>query len=166
MFLNTALLAKVTRADKRLFVEVTDMCLETKTYVLSLAKSARKKLPLFECHTICRAIAGHIPNLKVVDGYYVGVSQTIGKNKATVYLRHCAHSWLVTPSGSIIDPYPVGFLSANAVLVVNRGRYKNFGGNLYWPIQKVAKKVSAKKLTRKVKLLSEIIGKAQKTRLA
>src|SRR6185369_7737818 len=130
MILNSSILRKFTRADRRLYARVMNMSFDLRRYVNTMTKSERKKFPSWECHSICRTIARHIRKLRVVDGYYIGLELRINKNGTSVYLRRCTHSWLITQSGAIIDAYPVGIFG-NPILVVARGRYKNFGRNLY-----------------------------------
>ncbi|MFA6076699.1 MAG: hypothetical protein WC735_01335 [Candidatus Paceibacterota bacterium] len=160
MILNNAVLQSFGKTDKRWWMKVLNLSLVTQEYATKLPKSV--KFPTFECHTICRAIAKHIHGLKVVDGYYVGVAQQHRNGKVVAQLQYCEHSWLVTPSGSIIDPYPVGCLATNPILVVNRGKYKNFGGDLYWPDRFITKKVCTQRLREKVKILSRIAKEAEK----
>lgn len=49
---------------------------------------------VLSCHIIARALA-KVYGLRYQDGYFCGKYQ---------------HSWLVMPSGNIVDPYPVGAL--------------------------------------------------------
>jgi len=153
---SNAVLKNTNNMDKKCFVKVMDICLITEKYFENNLRGT-KEFPTFECHTICRAIALHIKELKVVDGHYIGVSR---KDRKGARIRLCDHSWLVTPSGSIIDPYPVGCFVANAMLVVTRGEYRSFGGGLYWPDKKMTNKVYTKALCEKVQMLSQIISEA------
>ena len=51
------------------------------------------------CHTVAEKIAAAKPQLKAVHGYLL-LRDSIGTNHTWT------HSWLKTPSGNIIDPYP------------------------------------------------------------
>lgn len=157
MIYNIAVLQSFNREDKRLLAKVMDILFKVEEYVKKIAESS---LPTFECHATCRAIALHIRELKVADGHYVGVSRKRRKDKVDARLRYCDHSWLVTPSGSIIDPYPVGFLALNPILVVTRGIYKNFGGGLYWPDKRVTERIFTRDLCKRVEIFSSIISEA------
>src|SRR3989338_7413313 len=121
--INSAISKAATPLDKKLFVEVIRLGNIVQDFKKGLPNSEIKALPSFECHSICRAVASKVTKLKVVDGKYVGVRQRRNRKKKTcrLYLRYATHSWLVTPSGSIIDPYPVGFLTPNPVLMVGKG---------------------------------------------
>ncbi len=159
MIYNNAVLQSTNKVDKQCFAKVMDLCLITEEYIENNLRGTRK-FPTFECHTICRAIALHIQELKVIDGHYMGVSRRRRKDKVDAWLQHCDHSWLITPSGSIIDPYPVGCFVANAMLVVTRGKYKHFGGGLYWSDKEMTKKVCTEELSERVQVLSNIISEA------
>jgi hypothetical protein len=89
-----------------------------------------------ECHSVCRALALIVPELKVVDGWHFGLEKhdgTSGRFRPGEKLRHtaCPHSWLETPDETIIDPHPIGYLSAGPVIVVTRGVYASFAANFY-----------------------------------
>lgn len=58
----------------------------------------------------------------------------------------CEHSWLVTPDGTIIDPYPVAALSMNPVMYVTKGTYARITNWLFVPDEKIRKKFYTKKL--------------------
>lgn len=164
MVYNNKVLQSLSGVDKKLFVKVMDIFLVTQNYVQNNLQGTKESL-IFECHSTCRAIAEHVVELKVSDGHYIGITKNQSKEKVKVQLKFCSHSWLVTPSGSIIDPYPVGFLSVNPVLIVTRGKYKSFGGNFYWEDEKVTEVIDTKELREKVEVLSRIISKAQKPHL-
>ena len=161
---NEEVLSNLSREDKRLLVKVMDIFLMTQKYVQNILQGTGE-LPLFECHSTCRAIALHVQELMVVDGHYIGVSRKRRRDKVDARLRYCTHSWLVTPSGSIIDPYPVGILSMNPILIVTRGKYKSFGGGLYWPNAEVTRIIDTKELRERVKILSRVISEAQNPHL-
>jgi hypothetical protein len=65
------------------------------------------------CHMLARAV-GRAFNLEWKDGCYVLPSYT--------------HSWVVTPNGNIIDPYPIGTLGG-PLLVDARNGY--LASNMY-----------------------------------
>jgi hypothetical protein len=105
----------------------------------SLSKALQKQRSLkphcnisLNCHSITRFIAHGIPDLKVVTGSYFGVfPQEAGAR--SLKCDYCPHSWLVTPDGAILDPYPVGILATeSAVLVSTKEEYWNFGASFYF----------------------------------
>ncbi|MDD5098217.1 MAG: hypothetical protein PHD31_00620 [Candidatus Pacebacteria bacterium] len=61
---------------------------------------------LLSCHVLARAITKIIPTLKCEDGYY--------------YPNYC-HSWLKTPSGHLIDVYPVASIGGPILIVNHNG---------------------------------------------
>ena len=84
---------------------------------------------IFDCHSIVRGIAGHVQKLDVQSGYYYGVE--VGPDEGVVTTMKMDHSWLRTPDGAIIDPYPGGFFTHQPILVPTKGHLAPFGGNLY-----------------------------------
>ena len=133
-----------------------------------LPASRVKELPAFECHTICRAIAEHITDLTVVDGNYFGLKRVRRKTGQAVsrFAHHsllCTHSWLCTLSGAIIDPYPVGFITPNPVLVVNRGTHQPFGSGLYIPDNSVARSFRKLQIVRKSRILLSLVQEATRS---
>ena len=84
-------------------------------------------LPKCNCHSICRALAIIIPQLKVVDGLFLGLSQ----KKSSKAVR-ANHSWLLTPDRAIIDPYPVGIISMSPLLVPTKGKYSSFYSGFFF----------------------------------
>lgn len=58
---------------------------------VDLGKDEKGEKVLVSCHMICRALSRFFP-VKYKDGYFGDFNK---------------HSWLVTQSGLIIDPYPV-----------------------------------------------------------
>ena len=160
MILNEAILKGTTKKDKKVWCKAMDL-------MLALAKSSKNgRTPnsRFECHSICRAIAKNIRELRVVTGYYVGASTTPAQNGVRVKPVFGEHSWLITQDRAIIDPYPVGFLSANPVLVIGRGKYACWGSGLYIPNRRKTAEVSRMKgLSVKVKLLSRLMKQARRS---
>ncbi len=154
MILNTTAKAAFGKRDHGLFYKVVELLIHFTDYAEAHRESMRDPIP--ECHSICRALAKMIPGLKVVDGNYIGLKQIRRKGKTYFKLRYAAHTWLVTPGGAIIDPYPIGFFSANPVMVVGKGTYKPFGQGHYMP----------DKSTTKTHVTAEVLFKARElTRL-
>ncbi len=83
------------------------------------------------CHSIAMAVSFLVPEMKLVHGVYMGFIDGEGDNTGRMFLNTCAHSWNVTPSGTIIDSYPVGILAGGPVVVASHGTYKSFGANHY-----------------------------------
>lgn len=94
---------------------------------IDLGRDEDGKAIVLSCHMLARAI-GKIFNLKIVDGYY----------------HHgYEHSWLVTPSGHIIDVYPVGMIGGPLICI--GGRFSPF--NSLYKAQS-AKRISAGRFSR------------------
>lgn len=118
MFQNDHLRSHVTENDKRLWRIVGLSMLHVCDYIATHKKCKLHGVGV-ECHTIARAVALAIPELKLVDGVVLGHSLT-GK----IPFRY--HSWLVTPDKAIIDPYPCHHITIGPLLVSTEGEYKEF----------------------------------------
>jgi hypothetical protein len=103
MFLDPGLKAAVTPLDRG-FLKTTDEAINE----LVLAHKLGTKIPRVNCHSMSRAIALVIPELQLVDGYYMG---------------SMIHSWLLTPDQAIIDALPVGIITTGSLLIPAAGRY-------------------------------------------
>lgn len=84
-----------------------------------------------ECHSVSRLMSLVFKELTLVDGILIGLDFIPTENKVT--LAHTHHSWLRTPDGAIIDPYPMGLISTTSALLIptSETRYCVHGGNLY-----------------------------------
>lgn len=121
MFVNHHLEQHTTKRDRELARRVWILIYFVCDYI-TLNKTELSN-ESFECHTIARAIALVIPELKLVDGVVLGYKRR-GKSPYNY------HSWLLTPDGAIIDPYPFWCLS-DVILVPTKNKYRRFGGALY-----------------------------------
>jgi hypothetical protein len=83
------------------------------------------------CHSVTRFISLLFQELKVIDGTLVGLE--INLDAGQVKTKKTNHSWLETPDGNIIDPYPMGVIATTgAILVPSSGTdYIIHAGNLY-----------------------------------
>lgn len=89
------------------------------------------KIVQMECHSISRFLSLVFKELTLVDGILIGLDLLPEENKVTV--ANTNHSWLRTPDGAIIDPYPMGLISTTSALLIptSQTRYCIHGGNLY-----------------------------------
>ncbi len=137
MFANKSLEVHISQKDMGLWA----LALKHIMNAFAVREAATKPHPgTINCHTICRAVGRCVPELKVLDGWYLGVEPPIqfdGRQVLIGNIRRCAHSWLLTPDGTIIDPYPVGFVITNPILIPAKGDYRFFGYDLYVPDPKV-----------------------------
>ena len=111
---------------------------------------------LMECHSVSRALVQCVPQLRCVDGILRGV----GKENEEWKLQGCLHSWLVTPDGSIIDAYPVGFIYFYPVLIPVGHRYSPFGYELYEEDKSLTKQISNRQTYRRSLLLAKVMKPA------
>jgi len=157
MIFNTALQKTFRKRDRRYWCRVLELLMIYADYM-----DAHKDLedPGPNCHAICRGLAKLIPHTRVIDGNFIGLKHVMRKGKMHIKLRFAAHTWLMLPSGSIIDPYPVGFMSTNPVLVVTRGIYKPFGQGAYMPDKSTTKAHVTKEVLGKARELTRLIRKA------
>lgn len=70
------------------------------------------------CHVVAAAVQRAWPSLKLVHGRF---------------MMHWEHSWLVTPSGNIIDAYPIAVLGGPILIDMNNGP---------WPLHMMAYNVT------------------------
>jgi len=152
MIRNSALHKATTGRDRKIRRRVSLLMWKTWEYIANLPHRRRLN---FECHPIARAISLVIPELKLVNGNYLGLRLSCAKGKRALILKQCRHSWLVTPDGAILDPYPVGFTTMDVVLVATKGPYKHFGGALYWPNENVMAEVNRRKIKRRSIVLAQ-----------
>jgi hypothetical protein len=107
------------------------------------------------------AISQVIPKLKCIHGFLVGLRRKDKVNDDIKFMtEYTYHSWLKTPDGSIIDPYPVGFISCNPVLVITTGPQSSCGGELYIEHEDTIKKFINRKMYRKSLILADLIRKS------
>ena len=158
MLYNSSILDNTSDQDMKLLCEVMSLATKVRDYAKGLSYA---KHLTFECHSICRAISMALPKLKCIDGSYAGLER-IPAAGVVFELQYTDHSWLLTPDGAIIDPYPVGYISVNPVIVVTKGQYSPFGGKLYVEDSRITTKVSARKLWRKSQVLYKMIQAAKK----
>ena len=161
MFFSKSIMRGTSRGDRKLYANVIEIVGPLGEYARK--NPARKNLD-FECHSVCRAIAMVMPLLKVVDGQYLGAESKAcegGFFKAKLFT--CEHSWLITPSGSIIDPYPVAIFSAVPILILNRGEYRHYGGGHYVENFSITRKISDRKMYRKSFVLARMLKEIKET---
>ena len=146
MIRNSALEKSVTEKDKHLWGRAMMIILETAQYLHD--HYPRKHDVTYECHSICRALAMFIPELTVVDGHFVGLKSRQIAEGCEFEIRNCGHSWLLTPDEAIIDPYPVGFITTNPILIGPKSDYLFYGLEYYVADSQVTRSVVNKKVTR------------------
>ncbi|MEN9647267.1 MAG: hypothetical protein RLY57_71 [Candidatus Parcubacteria bacterium] len=154
MLFSTGITDHVSKRDLDLYCHTLGVVTKARA---ALEKHPHHKKLSFECHSICRALAKVIPELTLVDGHYLGLRIVNEEGEKRVQVGTATHSWFCTPDDSIIDPYPVGYLTPSPVLVVNRGPYKPFGGDHYIPLASVTREISNRELFRKTQILYSII---------
>ncbi len=79
---------------------------------------------LYNCHSICRALVIHIPQLRVADGYHFTVEIEVKNEYKPVIREITIHSWLLCPSGSIIDPCPVSIMTVEPIFFHLKGKLR------------------------------------------
>ncbi len=156
MFTNYKALRHVPQADIDVFIRVYKIASLVGDYESTHPQGKR---PGYRCHSACRALARHLPELTVVDGHHFGVCQVPKKSGIrNLEPRYYPHSWLRGPKGSIIDPYPVGGIS-QPMLVPTRGRWAPFGSGLYLANGSLTPKFTKPKILRETEVLVRHIGR-------
>ncbi len=160
MLRNSVLIGAAPKGDLGRWCDVIKLVHQFMGY----AENLPEKVGItYNCHSVCRAIVATIPGLKLVDGRVVGMDLKTTKDSKTIgkcTFHGCDHSWLVTRKGSIIDPYPVGFITANPIIVVN-SRYNFFFRSLYIPDPAITKKINTPEMRREVVALKGLIRKSK-----
>lgn len=160
MLINQSLMQTFTKRDKLLYARVIQLLSVLGDYAHKQSKE--RKLPTHRCHSICRAVRANIRQLRVVDGFYCGLKKvTISKMRWKIEPIWNDHSWLVTPDGAIIDPYPVGLIACNPVLVVASGTYAPFGSGLYVADRRVSLVAATPEMRKETRENTRLIRESQ-----
>ncbi len=132
MYFDNANTHAVTKQDEDLLMQVC-IILRTLCFIGGRQKATDSewRLRQMECHSISKMISLISKDLTLVDGYLIGLELVPGETQVTIVQSN--HSWLRTPDGAIIDPYPMGMISTtSALLLPTSGTvYCAHGGNLY-----------------------------------
>lgn len=150
------LLANVTQIDLATHVLVCEFM----SYLTAQKSEILHRGITYECHSICRALALYI-NVTVTDGAFHGLLQTTQPDGyPTGHLYSAQHSWLITPNGAIIDPYPVGVIAPMPLLVPTTSSliYRHFGAGLYREDHPKVKFTMTRKIWKNVQNLKKIFA--------
>jgi len=135
MYFTNEITSAVTEADKQWLrqtcLALQMLCIAT---IKEKAQNPALRMATINCHSIARLISLIFSDLKLVDGILYGVQLTFSENEIPqTALCTTLHSWLQTPDGAIIDPYPMGVIAAStAVLIPVTGtHFCVHGGNMY-----------------------------------
>lgn len=159
MFYNFALLKSFAKRDFKLLGRVSETCQAVGDYSRAFPKKSRKVR--YRCHSICYALVRLVPGLRVQDGTYLGFETRRETGRLHFKPRIWNHSWLQTPSGAVIDAYPIGFISFGGPIIVASGkRLGPFGTNYYVPDERAAREFLTKKVRRETEILHKFIVEA------
>jgi len=156
MIRNTWHTKHTTIDDRRLQKEVRNLIIK---YVLYQRNHKYSEYLAFECHSISMAIAQIIPELRCVHGLQVGIKSIteVGVVKAKLAPVYYYHSWLETPDESIIDAYPIGFMSLDPALIITKGPQRPAGGGMYIKDEQTIRDRIGAKMFRKSNFLVELM---------
>lgn len=160
MFYSSTVCRNTTKKDKRLLCTTMDFVNGFRSHCAKHPNIVKDNT--YNCHSICRALAKAIPELSLVDGNFMGLKHMRKGGKLSFAIRLSSHSWLQTPDNAIIDPYPVGLLVVNPILVVNKGIYAPFGGKMYVPDNMVTKKIATREVANKSRKLYQLLLDSRK----
>lgn len=164
-----------TQGDRRLFSMIFKFWLELESNLIEKSKSG-KEIPSWECHSIARLVHLAYPSTIVTDGRVVGFkrvemfsapedsegvlmpsfSAEFCIPRTTLKMFTCAHSWLKTPDGAIIDVYPCGIYAIGPIMVTADDVYGHFGANHYQELAEVRSQFDENKAWSTAKKLLEI----------
>ncbi len=91
----------IQEEDLAIFKRIRNAVLKLPDINLGLNKEGDKIL--LSCHILARAVA-RVFLLKYVDGFFI---------------PNFCHSWILSPSGHVIDVYPVGILGGPILMVAS-----------------------------------------------
>lgn len=120
----------ITSKDKQLLRHVSFMM--RSFFLITVRKRIENKdwnIHFVDCHSISRLISKLITDCTLIDGYLIGMKF----QGNTVRLIDTCHSWIRTPDGAIIDPYPMGVISPSSVLLIptTENIYTAHGAEMY-----------------------------------
>lgn len=78
--------------------------------------------------------------------------------RTTLRMFTCAHSWLKTPDGNIIDVYPCGIYAIGPIMVTADDTYGHFGANQYQELAEAKGQFDEEGSLSTAKKLLEIAG--------
>ncbi|MDQ2933110.1 MAG: hypothetical protein M3Q80_01895 [bacterium] len=118
--------------------------------------------PSFRCHSVCIALAAHIPSVTVVHGTYLGLVRGYkGKVLKTLTPHGYPHSWLTGPKKTIFDVYPVGFISPPCI-VPAESDFAPFGAQLFLPDPSRTKEFTSPEIMLEAAILFQHIAELLK----
>ncbi len=133
MIINESLWGSIDRETQRVYVQVVSF-IESFIQRTEAAKKESKSFNLtYRCHSLCKFVAAHVPTVECVDGVYLGL-KVVGSVDGTgeiLELTECDHSWLTSSDGTIFDPYPVGLITLNPVIIPWNEVYRHHAYQLY-----------------------------------
>ena len=153
--MNHGALSQIPKIDKEVFKKVLKI-----SGLVNAYETTHEQRPVYRCHSVSRAVAHHVPELKVMDGVVAGVGGfRRRKNKPPlIKATYFPHTWLIGPGGTIIDPYPVGIIS-KPVLVLSCTCHGPYGKGLYFACPDLEKRWMTPEVLEETKILIEHIGK-------
>ena len=150
---NSTLHESVTDADRNQMIKVWELMNKIGKIHLRVPHNHTFQI---NCHSLSRVIAAHLSSLKVVTGYFLGLDPLSQHGEKRVKIRNCEHSWLVTPDGAIIDPYPVGVIALCPLLIPTRGEYRVFAASQYYHDSETHLPIN-RKAYREVQVMSRLL---------
>ncbi len=152
------LLENTTDLDQRLRVRMINIRKYMGRYI--------KNNPQYEhirycCHSTCRAFSKIMPELKVIDGHYMGISREESGDQVKIGHTFCDHSWLETPDGAIIDPCPIGVITWDVLLIPKKGDWLAYGNWNYIPDNDITKRILNEELNQDTQAIYDLIIKAR-----
>ncbi len=149
---NKALHEATTEADRNWQDRVRSLTLGIRQWIPKY-ESQQVKDEVYECHTICTALAWYFPELTLVNGIHIGPAFIEKDGNKTVKFCTCEHSWLQTPDRAILDPYPPGIITLDVILIPTKGDYYYFAGSQYQQDENFKFVLSREEIQRKAEIL-------------
>lgn len=153
----------LTPRDHELHQAVCNLILRVNNHFIS----SLRKTYIINCHSISRAVARHIPDLKVVSGLHISY-KNISDGKCL--MTKTIHSWLTTPDDAIIELYSPTLISIAPIIIPIKGEYAEANSGVYVASESVAgfmyKHVNTWRLRRDTAVLVQLLEEAKGFALA
>ncbi|MBP6949255.1 MAG: hypothetical protein KBC41_03745 [Candidatus Pacebacteria bacterium] len=142
----------ITEQDITLCKKITEFIFNFELYLINEL--------LLTCHSLTRILAHNIPELRVIDGHYLGLTNIYA---SSYIVTRTEHSWLLTPDNTILETCPLGFLSAMPFLIPTKGESLHTGGTHYLTNpelgEKIRRKVETEELLEIISLANNLLNK-------
>ena len=156
MLQRPQLLEHITELDSCLYKKTTEFVFTFEDFRKKIQAEKDFNFSV-NCHAFTRILTHYVPELKVIDGHYLGIKEING----SYIITRTEHSWLTTPDGAILETCAIGILSGMPSLIPTKGQMVHACASQYLTNyglgERVRKKVLTKKLFKKINLAIQML---------